>query len=259
MQIIDNNDLARIQQESKVIGKGKNGIVYLYNGNVLKTFSNFSFRASDFFEHKQKKIEMLKKLDLPFYPKIFELYGSTYFNKDIFCAYEMQYIKNNLLKKFDYNKSSLEQINELLSKILKIINYSNKEGIYNLDLKLQNFILSSSKKLIGLDLDDLKFAELKNDKLEYFSTFVSLYADKYNCHQDYDKLQKYAFLGLCLSLWISPRIKLMTPTELVNMINKLNINESFKNIMLQIIYGENIELKQLLYSSINSGIKMVRK
>ena len=258
MKIIENNDLARIQQNNKIIGKGKNGVVYLYNENALKIFSNFSFRAYEYFNQKQKKSEELQKLNLSYYTKIIELYGCTYFNKDIFCTYEMQYLDNNLLKEFNRNSCTLEDINYLLHKILQIIACSNKEGIYNLDLKLQNFCMLPSKNLIGLDIDDLKIKGYDN-KLEYFSTFVSNYIDEYDCLNDYDRLQRYAFLGLCLELWITPEVKAMNPIQLIDIINKLNIDESFKNIMLQIIYGENIELEELLYSSINSEIKMVRK
>lgn len=81
---------------NKVIAEGGNSKIYLKGDNAFKLFDyiyceNFNYKIQ-VLENKRIKLKLLKKLSLPFYVDIKELYSCKIKNNNVLCAYEMPYL-----------------------------------------------------------------------------------------------------------------------------------------------------------------------
>ena len=239
-----------------IIGCGENGTVYkyfTYAVKVLKTpYSIYEIKNANSVNHKLK---ILKKLDLPIYVKVKQLYYYEDYNKDLIWAYKMEYLKDNKLNKFfDLFKYNLEQKNIILLKILDILNQGNKYNIYNFDLQLENFYLSKYNKMKGIDVDNLRIGKYDSEKkLNYIADFIY----RNNCQRNGILIENYALLRLALSLWTTMYDDDMDLDEVRMLIYNLDIDCYLKDTMLAITYAQDgVNLSELI-NGVSSHYKLV--
>ena len=254
MEIVHTQFLTDVQSCS-ILGVGNNSRVYEHNGNAVKVFNDYCDKSYSFCERKKNKLEILQRLQLPYYIRVLKLYGILDENgKNRFCCYKMPILKSNLLRNFNKNIETIRTKNEILEKILKLIIKSNQEKIFNYDLQLSNFHLDASGQLTGFDVDNLMVDQIASE--QYLKTMIR-FREKMNLKQKKNCyiLQNIAFLVGCLNLWLDENVLTLDIDSLVYLVDTLDVEKHVKDIMISILEGDiSVDLQELLKSTSSENI-----
>ena len=234
----------------QVIGCGENGHIRAFNDDAYKIFQIPYISLGQIASVKKKatKLKILKELQLDSYVKIKELYGYEDNSKVLLWAYKMQRLTDNVLKKIHMYSLSLEQKSELLMKVYNILQKGHEYGIYNWDLDFDNFYLNKDGRLIGLDVDNLKVKTYSPEEVRRpIFNFIDSLSNIELTKQDNIRVENYAFLRMCLKVWTIEYYDHMGVCALNDLINRLKIDESLKEVMYAVLKNDaNVDLKDII-------------
>lgn len=98
--------------------------------------------------------------------------------------------------------------------------------------------------MIGLDIDDL---QIENYRVDEILSIIENYIEYFKCQDNYQQIQNYAFLRLCLDMWFDDFFDTTLTESLISIIEFMELDDYIKDIMKNIIYGNtDVDLKELL-------------
>lgn len=235
---------------SKIFG---NSTIFEVNQTLVKQPKDLSFPTA---HYTKKKLENLKNNSNDLYVPVLELYMYWLYKDSLakFFAYSMPKLEDNMLNNYQISKCHMQEKNELLLKINDHVIKGNKEGIYNHDIWLRNFHLNKDGKITGLDVDSLAVGNYKSDT--FFQEFKNAkYSPKMleNLH-----LQNISMLKCCLNLWCSSIMINLSFCNYQKLIERLDIDSSLKQMMFNVLIGEDVDMHELISHMPNKGIYLKR-
>lgn len=234
---------------NRVFGKS---IIYDVNGTLVKQPKNISNKAA---YNKKLKLEILKENPNDFYVDVLEVYGRLIklFSAPEFFAFQMPKLENNLLKRYKTSDYSMSEKNELLLKINELVINGNAEGIYNHDIWLRNFHLSTDGKLTGLDVDSLAVGLYNSGVL--LTHVIDSKVLKNSKNIDNQHLQNISMLRCCLALWCNPIIERISLIfhNYPFLIDILDVDRSLKQMMFDVFECKDVDMSELISHMPNNG------
>ena len=233
------------------IGVGYESRVFQYGrGKALKDFrfNNYWQKKNlSILKNKKNKLEILKNLNLPYYPQIFDFYYAVYFDEEVFYAYTMKYLwqkyngLNLSLLNFRNQLSFYEQI-DIIKQVINIIEHLNEQGIYVFDIKLENLFLNINKQLNILDTDNFEVLNYSND----VNTLIMRDFIKQNQITNPVLKQKFAILLLIVDLLFNTQLEGDSLNVMKHFLASHMINPDFFDKADNIISGQDEDINEVV-------------